>query len=286
VHWTQGSITANISFPRADQGILSFTKIFGSLYSGHLRQDVFKKRYQQIVHQTLESLRNINLLLHDQEQIVALGNRLDMIRRAQHESWRWPIQVNSISSTEFSWGNGQSRILATGLCKKEPWQQLKAIVLAPASGVASYILQDPCEIISDDDLEQYLECQTETVSFNAAVVPGWFGARLEIHNIKNSIPFVTLVPAAARVSNFQQWHQIYGPVPSLKIVNGDLHSQKGCWQVSENAQHRLELLKPCNIDIDELWFWMDTDHDVYQDLYGRFCLYRGHGTRVTTISIG
>jgi hypothetical protein len=303
-----GSIALRINVENlGEHKLLPFLHVFGRLYHGTINKIYFNQLFQKRKQQFLEQL---NAPTTATEKFSDF--RLRMTRLALTTEWKWPACVNMIDN-EPEWATGGGRILASGLVKKNPEQQLTALFFDQADSDIAQWIDNPVEVTSDQQLHTVLGIaynpeQSPAIQLSAVLkqinnrtcllLHGIIDEELEgYQNSQESTDLVTL-------TKLQQWKISY-PRPQLEIYTdwpelisdslavwdyriagnishlatqlflpGHLERLARNHYGAENKQHVLYVKHPRNIDLSEFLIWVDLDHTTFIDQDWDFVLYR------------
>lgn len=315
-----GHINCKIELPSLEQGIVPFLNQFGQLYHGHFTPDEFATIYNTKKHRFINDLVDINLIDNiDKRQ--AMGFWLFMCRVAQTSSWQWPGLVTRMHS-ELHIETGNSRFLATGLCKSNPSQQISFLVLEDVDTEPDY-LTSPEKITTDEQLHKILGQLPAKDDSVGAHVRLWVKLitdgnkpRIFLQHVDEGSKYIHRDAGQDELSNYINWSQRYGTQPVLNVYTDrpDLVKNTGnFWKINyagpipfpthvitkpghlenhirqfvENNnslnEHSLFILYPVAIDAGEFAFWITLNHTTFLDTDYQFALYRKDSEFSTTL---
>jgi hypothetical protein len=288
--------------------LLPFLNVFGRLYCGTVNRHYFDQLFQEKKQKFLVELKSTSL---DRD----LEFQLRMIRVALTTEWKWPAFVNIVQENVLpEWATGGSRILASGLCKKEPQQTITILFFDQVNNKIEQWLNDPKEITTDEQLHQalgiiYTQTQSPAIQISTVLRQVNDHNRLFLHGIfdneldgfQNSQELSEL----DLLENLRAWQQtnnrprleIYTDWPELILdslgvwdyqVVGDItskshhiflpgHLEKLAKNEHESAETRpytLYVKNPRAIDLSEFLIWVDLKHTTFIEQDWDFVLYR------------
>lgn len=313
-----GHISCKIEIPSLEQGIVPFLNQFGQLYHGCFTASEFAKIYNTKKQRLINDLQIINQL-EDAGKRQAMGFWLFMCRIAQTESWKWPglaIRMNH----ELHIETGNSRFLATGLCKADPCQQISFLILEDIGVVPDYLIA-PEKITTDDQLHRVFgqlpaanDAVGAHVRFLVKIITDGKKPRIFLQHVDEGSKYMHRQAGQEELDNFVAWITHYGPQPTLSVYTDfpELISNTGnFWKINhvgaipfpthimtkpghlENhvkqfsednklPDHSLFITGPRHIDVGEFAFWMTLEHTTFLDTDYQFVLYRQDSTFKTT----
>jgi hypothetical protein len=296
--------------------LLNFLNLFGKLYYGTVNAEYFDRLFQTKKQQFLEQLK-LSTVSQD------LEFQLQMTRVALTNSWKWPAFVNVVQHNgDPEWATGGSRILASGLCKKNPQTTVSVLFFDQIGTNVGDWLDCPTLVTDDQQLHKLLGIthnpgQSPLIHMCAVLRQVDQQTRLLLHGIideeldgyQNSQELSELTLLNSRC----QW-----PVdncPELKIYTDwpELVSDSlGVWNYSiagniSQFAHQLDkpghleklarlnqtstgwalyVKQPHTIDLSEFLVWLDTQHTAYIDQNWNFLLHQhGSGYKSTMIAL-
>jgi hypothetical protein len=304
-----GGVALRVTVEDSGQhNLLSFLNIFGRLYCGTVNRDYFNRLFQEKKQKFLAEL-NSNSLDRD------LEFQLRMIRVALTTEWKWPAFINTVQEHGLpEWATGGSRILASGLCKKDPEQTITILFFDQVNNEVEQWLNDSEEITTDEQLHQalgikYTQTQSPAIQISTVLRQINNHNRLFLHGIfddeldgfQNSQELSEL----DLLGNLRAWQQtnnrpqleIYTDWPelisdSLEIWNyqvvGDITSKshhlfhpghlerlaKNEHESAETRPYALYVKNPRQIDLSEFLIWVDLKHTTFIEHNWDFILYQ------------
>jgi hypothetical protein len=304
-----GSIALRITVEDFGQhNLLPLLNVFGRLYHGTVNKKYFNQLFQEKKQKFLTDLKS-SIIDRD------LEFQLKMSRVALTDNWKWPAFVNMVQENgQPEWATGGSRILASGLCKKNPEQTITVLFFDQVGTSVDHWIDEPIEITSDTQLHEvlgvnYAQTQSPSIQISAVLKQAHNHTRLFLHGIfdeelagqQNSQELVEL----QLLDNLRQW-QATNPQPQLTIYTDwpDLISDSmGVWNyriagsISQFTHHmfrpgHLEKLaykehekeinsgpvlyvkQPIAIDLSEFLIWVDLEHTTFIEQDWNFLLYQ------------
>lgn len=313
-------------------GIIAMLNQFGNLYHGPLSPDEFTNHY---AHLRTEQIKNLLKLWGDSTEIdwESLASKkyqdyydiksvafyLYMMRVSLQEKWRWPALLSY--REKLHWENGNSRHIATGMTKSEPWNHMNFLYWQPQGN--NYMpLNNPLKIENDHDFHSILDLEynitdTEPKCFiNTTYKEG----KISFNWINNGTFHDDVTPETKSLfRDFQLWSCKYHR-PKIKIYTewpelvSDYHD---VWDIefiktdadmfdafrqghvgfdhyayhehqfnTNNVDFVLWIHKKRSIDLGDFLCWMDLTHSVYLDQNLDFIMYRRcNKYKVKTIAV-
>lgn len=304
-----GSIALRITVEDfGKHNLLPLLNVFGKLYYGTVNKKYFAQLFQEKKKQFLEQLKTPTTATEKFSDF-----RLRMSRLALTDEWKWPACVNIVYN-EPEWATGGGRILASGLCKKNPEQSLKVLCFDQNNTDVGQWLENPVEITTDQQLHKVLKVPytpTQSLVIQLSAILKQIGERtcLFLHGVideelagyQNSQESSEL----AVLKKLQQWQTTY-PNPQLEIytdwpelISDSLHmwNYRIVGNISQFAHqlynpghlerlamteheesngrtHVLYIKNPRPIDLSEFLIWVDLDHTTFIDCDWNFVLYQ------------
>jgi hypothetical protein len=288
--------------------LLPLLNVFGKLYYGTVNKEYFDQLFQEKKQQFLEQLNSPTATTEKFSDF-----RLRMTRLALNEKWKWPACINVVR-TAPEWATGGGRLLATGLCKKNPEQELTVLFFDQVGVDVKQWVADPIEVTSDQQLHDLLGVPytpTQSSAIQLSAVLRQIGDRTclflhgviddELEGYQNSQETSNLTT----LKKLQTWQELY-PAPQLKIYTDwpDLITDSlNIWNyqiVGNIAQfshqlynpghlerlartqheehsgnsHVLFIKQPRLIDLSEFLIWVDNEHTTFINQDWDFLLYR------------
>ena len=297
------NIQLNVTAPKLNQTIVPFINLFGQLWFGQLKADVFVEKFVLTRHEILHSLVNLDQI-QNKNSLFNLGWQLDLLHATRHvQKWNFPCLINQRNQT-LDWTTGNKRLLCTAMNKKNPWQHLDVLILSDSESCE--ILSNPVLIKTDSQLQEILNC-SDTVELETQLINHQNQVKLQLSYLGNLRQLKENKHMS--IKKFVQWRQKYGPRPVLEIYTNwpELITDKNqAWQIkimgdSEQIQkgifrpghlennlrkdhargllpstgnHRLLVVAPRPIDVGELLFWVNLESNIFIDHNWQFLLHR------------
>ena len=304
-----GSIALRITVENFGQhNLLPLLNVFGRLYYGTVNKTYFNQLFQE---KKQKFLTDLNSSIIDRD----LEFQLKMSRTALTNNWKWPAFINMVQENgQPEWATGGSRILASGLCKKNPEQTITVLFFDQVGTSVDHWIDTPIEITSDEQLHQvlgvnYTQAQSPSIQISAVLRQVQAHTRLFLHGIfdeelagqQNSQELVEL----KLLDNLRQW-QATNPRPQLTIytdwpelisdsmgvwnyrVAGNIsqlthhmfrpgHLEKLAYKKHEegtNSEPVLYVKQPIALDLSEFLIWVDLEHTTFIEQDWNFLLYQ------------
>jgi len=317
-----GKVQLKLEMPPLEHGIVPFINQFGQLYYGQLTASEFENIYNIKKSRCIFDLLIADQLNEGRQQ--ALGFWLYLCRVAQSQSWIWPGLMNR-NSKEMHMVTGNSRMIATGLCKPSPHQHLSFLVLEDVDINPDY-LDNPEKITTDEQLHRAFGYDPELKDYEDALAR--IQTRLIVDNNRPRLKFQTLddgqryehwESGSTELENFTKWNKYYGLHPVLTVYTdypGMITDSSKFWTIRyanpntmpshtmtlpghlENyvrnlhndhradEGHSLFVRSPRMIDVSEFAFWIDCEHTTFLDTNYQFALYRKDSEfKTTTVTL-
>lgn len=313
-----GSIALRIKVDDAGKhNLLPFLNLFGRLYYGTVDKTYFDQLFQEKKQKFLTQL-NSSAINQD------LEFQLQMINLALTTSWKWPAFVNLVQQNGLpEWATGGSRILASGVCKKNPEQTITVLFFNQTSTPIDHCITDAIEITSDEQLHQmlgmqYAQTQSPTIQISSVIkqvnndtrlfLHGIFDPELEGYQSSQELAQMPLLDSLRswqsnnnrpRLEIYTDWpelirdslgvwdYQVVGDIRSLShhlFLPGHLEKlAKNEHGSAETRTHVLYVKNPREIDLSEFLIWVDLKHSTFIDQDWDFVLYRRSSDYVTKI---
>jgi len=307
-----GKIKYDIVFESLEKGLVPFLSSYGDLYYGKFSVEFFTTRFKINRRLFLQNLISAPQLTDwDQFALFSSAFYLHMCRVCQTESWIWPSlcfrEGDKITQT-----SGLSRMVATGICKPEPWQHLNVLFLENKGQSPDTVIADYEKITTDEQLHRVLNAEFSNEFFQ---VPGVsIGITVNSQNcvklnyVNNGQDHTPVNDTTRGLwANLVAWHQKYGRQPKLKIYTDwpDLiqdsenfwdielagpskpihekiffpgHIERAIRELHESNpaphEHVVHIVKPVKLDVTELLCWLDLEHTTFIDSNHKFIVYR------------
>jgi len=317
-------IHLELEIPSLAKGIMDFLQPFGLLYYGHLRPEIFHGRYQYLRSDLWQTLRHLsgqdidpdwsrlkidNFELYQQVKTSAFW--LDMMRTAQEDHWRWPA-VAETDGVKIDLLNGSSRLLATGMTKRNPWTHMTFLIWCPKTADINGVMDQPRLLQTDRDLHEVLGLHYDDQEYHQPeecyMGITWHDNRIIFRFFNNAFDLDFTPRTQQTWYGYMHWRRRYGPRPALKIYTNwpDLVRDSQSfwhWQIIGASQdfidnllpgkpgsmhwalhnhihgtverdHTMWIVKDDPIDLSDLVCWMDLEHTAFVDSEFRFAVYR------------
>lgn len=319
-------IHISLNFPSLKKGIVPFLNQFGSLRFGNLKPSVFKERYRNLLVNLISDLKQINSLswegdwdelkiqnMDHYQRLKCAAFWLQMMRISQRESWKYPALLRW-ENQELRWENGNSRIVATGMTKPQPWNHLKFLYWHPKGDQYDPLDDQAVDIENDQDLHRVLDLKFDDTQYHQ---PNETSLGIFIDQGKIEIKWINDGIWTGKDYNEETqkiwydhvaWRNLYGQQPRLFIYTNwpdKIKDSNNCWrweilgpsqEIIDNLlpgrpgsihwllqnhihgncrfDHVLWVTKDTEIDIGDLICWMDDQNTAYVDSEYKFALYR------------
>jgi hypothetical protein len=307
-----GKIEYDINFTNLKSGLIPFIQEYGDLYYGKFSPEYFKQTFNATRSLFLKNLIRAPELTNWKDYCLYSSSfYMFMTRVCQTESWVWPALCVRRSDSTITQTSGISRIVATGMCKKDPWSHLNALFLESKNKDPSLILTDAVKVDNDQTLHQKLnlEFSTDTFQTSQAKLSLTVDASgdLIFDYINNHRFHDTITPETQTLwTDLVSWHQKYSK-PRLKIYTDWpelVDNQENFWDIEiagpskpiyqsifypghiereiqllhgsnpEKNLHVMHIIKPRYINVTELLCWLNTKHTTFIDRNFEFIVYR------------
>lgn len=245
-----GSIQSKIEFAQDVPGLVPLLNQFVKLWFGTLTEDYVTCEFINLRKRFVAECITVPL---DSDLDVVKNNwafRLWMCRVAQNTPWRWPgtsvsYEPEAARFHKFNLNTGNSRLFATGMCKKNPWELLHTLLVGKNAPDNTYV-SNPVEITDDQMLHEILNVPwTQTQDTNQVTVC----LKFELQNFNNLLSFVLLPSRETQLlddpqtetiqkcwDNLMQWRQKYPQKPKIKIHTNwphQIHNFSNFWDIVE-----------------------------------------------------
>jgi hypothetical protein len=285
-------LTLEIMFPDANSGIVDYLKQFGSIYSVHLTQTVWNARFNSDVNATISNM----FLLPDNEDVLQdINFKLQMIAASRDiRTWQYPGSM-VITNHALVWINAHSRLLAAGVNWPNPWELMHFVVFVPHGENVDPTMFRRCqqitsdlsltELLTSDQMEKPVRIWTKFLpeggilklvflgigkknddadSGDRRYLQQWQLWKSRYGSTDMSIDF--LCDDAKYVTDSSgRWHlQHKGNTPRLVYnsnLSGQIYNMKQ--HGDDGGNFLLYHFGTHQIDLAELFFWVDVDHSVY-----------------------
>lgn len=293
-----GNVELILQLPESRDGIVKFLKNFGNLYVGNISSSFFKTTFQY------EKTQLLNWILNHQIQDgddYGIGHKIDLCYQALDSRWRSPCTATVVESS-FFWESGLSRLLAGGLCWKDPWKEHLLLISSSQLQYVQTYLENIKEIDSDQDLINLLGNDAVSYFRTSLSINKNKQISFRLGSIKKKVSeHDYLLDTEIRVDTVRNWLinqpskpklHVYTNKPELVKDSIDFWDIKYCGFVPgldspSNIDSYLRQTPPAagcyelyvqdsdTIDVAELLIWMDMDYTDYhtQDWH---CVLRRH----------
>ena len=317
-------IHLQLEIPSLAKGIVDFLRPFGTLYHGHLRSEIFEKHYQLLRRELFGMLQTCPNQQYDHDwarlkkddlaafqRLKTSAFWLDMMRTSQNQPWRWPA-VGEGGSGQISLVNGRSRLLATGMTKRQPWKNMDFLIWITKNRSIDGIMDHPRSLECDRDLHDVLALQYDDQEYHQPeechMGIEWTQGQIRLQFFNNAFDPDFTDHAQKIWYNHVTWRKRYGSRPPLQVytnwpqqirdsaqfwqwqvigasqdfIDNLLPGKPGSihWAMSNHVHgnveqdHAMWIVKDEPIDLSDLVCWMDLEHTAFVDSEFRFALYR------------
>lgn len=311
--YQQGAVDVHLEIPSLDQGVLKFLQQFGQVYTGTVKPHMFVDRFLELKSQTIKRLIN-NDFDDNIDRLLSVCHRA-----IESPDWSWPWLASSYKNSLTN-DTSDDYLIATALTKTMPWNQMQALMLVDDNFSIDRFLNDSKLLTNEQDIRDFLNNNYNiseiylNLYFEKNSTP-----RLNLHKIDH-----TQESLETYLPNFKSWKNKHGVRPKLTVYtawpeliidsqnawNVQLHPapnnilrmfQQGSsmsyslvklhdtpdWYIGDVDGHVLVVKEPRVIDVSELLFWMDGEHNAYIDVADQLAVYiRNHNKQYQTKTIG
>lgn len=309
-----GKIEYDIEFTNLKSGLTQFISQFGNLYYGKFSPAHFTNIFNYNRREFLKHLTNaLNLTDWNEHALFSSAFYMFMCRICQKESWVWPALCSRLADSSIKQTSGISRLVATGICKNNPWDHYNVLFLESKNNNIADTLTDFVSVDTDKKLHQILNLEFANDFFQVSQTK--IGLTVDCNNnlifdYINNHTFHDIVTAETQQlwADLCSWHLQYGPKPKLKIytnwpalvtnqfdfwdieIAGDVNGVKRNislpahlenqirWRHDffpfESNQHVLFIVEPRPIDVTELLCWVNLKNTTFISSDWSFLLYR------------
>jgi hypothetical protein len=292
-------------YPLDTPGMVDFINQHGQLWVGFLNKDDFTKKFSQLHQNFLYNLKYLDRI--EIEKHDSIKFQYNLIRNSVTQQWWSPVFLNNLDN----WTTGNSRLLATGITKHNPWQHLKILLISKSMPTELELLT---EINTDQELKQhfiqpagYQVLLGFSKNTQEELQPAIF--RKDLYEKNKTIKTTNFF------EDYVAWRKIYKN-PTLKIhtnwpelikdsqniwniehvgpsLRSDILSkayvEKFSRQFYEDkvTEHRLIVNDPVKLDVSNFLYFADLTHTNYIDNDWKFLFFRPGSTEYknTFISI-
>jgi len=189
-----------------------------------------------------------------------------MCRVAQQEIWRWPV----LSHEPRRWTNGVSRLIATGITKKNPWKDLNILHFCKNDPDSTY-LHVQIEIESDEMLHKIFSIPFDETQSIQESLANW-GIEVTSNNtinmtyINNNTFHEDVTIDTMKIwDSYSEWRTQYPTKPKIKIYTNwpeQIHNHFDAWDVSEvvSSQHMIDEIQGFGGRTGRLERWATEEH--------------------------
>lgn len=319
-----GKIKYQINFENLQKGLMPFVSAYGDLYFGKFSREFFKTRFEYVRSVFLQNLIKAPRLTDWSDfALFSSAFYMYMCRICQQENWQWPALCYRVGN-EIEQSSGLSRMLATGMCRPDPWQHLNVLLLQNKNQSPDNVLVDYELITTDQQLHDVLGTEFSQEFFQIPDVN--LGLTVDDNNVLKLIyindgEFHQTVSEQTQTlwQNLVHWHERYGSRPRLQIYTDWpqlVHNSENFWDIEiagpskhirqniflpghiERAVrglhetqpppqvHVMHIVNPVPVDVTELLCWLDLEHTTFIDKNHNFVVYRPDQTyRNTFVSL-
>jgi len=318
-----GNVVCELLVP-ADDGIMPWLCGFGCLEYGTLSPAYFSKRFNFIRKVLIERLKQADLVDSNRAEtddnkyyeLEGVMYQLHLMRVAQREDWQWPVIINYTSSMT-NWENGETRCLATGMTRSDPWAALPVLFWG-VPGSDNIFSQDAVRVVNDEQLHVALRAQSTPANLGITLDKGnlkliwahdgtwssnisniddlWIGYMQWFDQyLKNSTPKLIIYTdypelitdhnmvwnKEIRSKSQSEYHPVFPERPAS--IEKSIYQQ---YQVGGITEHTLIIQSPVPIDVGDLLCWMNLEYSIFHQKNWDFILCRPAAEcRSTTISV-
>jgi hypothetical protein len=316
-----GKLKYQVEINNLKKGLVPFISQYGQLCYGQYTKKEFVDRYNTLKELTITNLLDAQTLTDWADyKLFSTAFYMHMCRIALQQQWIWPALVSRIDN-RLEHTSGNSRLFATGMCKRDPCNNYNVLLLESIERNPASVLQEYQTIVNDQQLHQILnveyseECyQPDLVNIGLTVTDS---GNLILSYINNNTFHESVTPETQELwKNFVAWQAKYGIRPTIKIYTDWpelITNTQNAWNVEiagssktmyqtifhpghlenrvrslhdENAidsgSHVMYIIKPRKIDLSELMCWTDLKHTTFIDNDWNFILYRQDQTYSST----
>lgn len=316
-------IQFQLLMPRLSNGIIPWLNQFGTLYYGTVQQDIYCTNVLNLKVGSIRHLINAEQLERDRNglplsqlketdylkfyKIQSTAFFMHMMRTALVEAWHWPAML-SWRNNSLVWENGNSRCVATGVTRRDPWQHQTFLYFQPAGVDYNPLDNHNRTAIADDchlhevlnlnyqfEFHQPVECNIGMSLDNGDIYLNWIHNGIEDYDNNH-------LREEAAWSNFLDWRSTHPQRPHMTVITNTpelITDPEHAWTVSvindtqtddslsllafrehnrpsSRTDHTLWYRGTDPIDLGDLLFWMDMKHSAFIDINRQFMLYRKH----------
>jgi hypothetical protein len=273
-------------------GIVDFINQHGQLWVGLLSKDCFIQKFSQSYQNFLFSLKHFDQLEIKKHDSIKF--QYNLTRHSLTHQWWSPVFLNNLDN----WHVGNTRLLATGITKNNPWQHLKVLLISKSVPTGLEFLT---KINTDEELKQHFiqpagyqvllgfskstQEDLQPAIFRKdlykknkpAEITDFFDDYLEWKKIyKNpTLKIYTNWPELIKDSQ-NIWH-IEHSGPSLKIntlSNAYVEKFSRQFYADKVTEHCLIVNDPVKLDVSSFLCFADLTHTNYIDNDWKFLFFR------------
>lgn len=280
-----------ISVSDTKNGMISFLEKFGYLYYAKLNKESWRKEFLQVKSHFLSKMFDPS-----DENIHDIDFKLKFIHLARQTSqWKHPGILNE-SNGIWMGRTGGSRMIAAGVCWENPWRNSEYFLFSTSKKPIEYFQGQFAQItkVSNDSVLRSILKNSmsdhDPLEIHAGFKVEEHGIKLELNSLSNENDFYsnhlsgysdqwikwktdfeqnpevhvyTNWPGQIRDSSNKWKIQIKGTTPELakpaNLSNSIYHDTKR----NLNDVRKLYIFKPDAVDLAELFFWTDLDHNAF-----------------------
>jgi hypothetical protein len=318
-----GQIEYSILIESLSYGLMPFLNHFGKLYHGYLSPIEFKKRWKMEWNSLMRTLNEIGSQTIIDWKIYehkSVAFYLMMLRVAVSQPWNWPAFLyRNPSDPTIGYENGRSRLIATGLCRRDPWNHYRVLFQELSGYTPDDVLTDYTTIDTDKDLHQLFNLEFNkniitgpALNLNLIIEEVENRPRARLRSVNGNSGSELTDTAKKLMFDFVEWRKIYGFRPKLYVYTNNpelITDQSHSWEIVHAGKpdgekvketmlyHYVQSSKPAHgknhvlyhynqrkIDVGDFLPWLGTTHSGYIGPDWSFALLRPD-THYKTIQI-
>ena len=309
----------------AANNILAYLNQYAVLYHGHIKEKVCQWRFSQVRQSLIQDLKDLPTITSQQWHQVGFTDAgryqtvafiMYMCRLGRQTEWNFPVLLN-----HSRWVNGGSRVLASGMTKPNPWNNISGLELVDI-GCPSSMLSDPIEVQSDEMLNHVLGLtfsKHKDTPSKLSLLTELRNNKVYLKSIEDGFERFNNVNQYIILDQFTEWRSQYPTKPKIKIYTNwpkQIRNAFNAWDVVEvvpsqhiideiqgfggrtgrlerfateehktpnkTVDHVLYVIDPRPIELGDLLIWMDLVHSTYIESEWKFLLYRKADVYKTT----
>lgn len=302
--WATDPFQLTVHGPKFDNDAVKFINQVGQLSYGTLKKNLFVEHFDLRKKFLLDIVSKKSF---DKFEIQNLGFNLYMLEQAGKSLWRLPGTI-----TDNVVNSGNSRIFSTSLVYKQPWNRVFFLALHTTTDPTE-IFESYKNIRSSDDLHKVFDLnqvnEFPEIELDLAFVKSHNLFSLQFRSVReitDSTDHDTV--GLPYFDRFESWIKRYQQRPQILIRTNSVERIKNTndfWDIvsvesideikrtitkpghieraiymwhfnrtGSSPEYVLDIIDDDAIDISELIFWQDNNHNVYIDKDFRFVLYR------------